>query len=161
MLLRPYVPTDAPALLDLFRETVRRVNSRDYTPTQVQAWASTEIDAAAWMLRFEGRFVVVAEINGGPVGFAELESSGHIDRFYVAADRQREGVGAALWSAIETEARRRGFPRLFLEASITARPFFESRGCRVLAPQVVTCRGEKFLNYRMELPLREEAPRVS
>ena len=29
--LRPYRPNDAPALLALFRDTIRRVNSRDYS----------------------------------------------------------------------------------------------------------------------------------
>ncbi len=155
MLIRPYTPSDATSLLSLFRDTIRRVNARDYTPEQIRAWASDEIDPGHWAMRFEGRFVVVAILDGQPAGFAELESSGHIDRFYVAADHQRQGIGAALWSAIEKEARLHGYSRLFLEASLTARPFFESRGCRVIAPQVVTCRGEKFLNFRMERPLIE------
>jgi len=29
--LRPYRPDDSPALLALFRDTIRRVNSRDYS----------------------------------------------------------------------------------------------------------------------------------
>jgi hypothetical protein len=35
--LRPYRPGDAPALLALFRDTIRRVNSRDYSPAQIAA----------------------------------------------------------------------------------------------------------------------------
>ena len=35
MFLRPYDPADAPALLALFRDTIRRVNSRDYNPDQI------------------------------------------------------------------------------------------------------------------------------
>ena len=37
--------------------------------------------------------VVVAEAGGKPIGFAELEADGHIDRFYVSADHQGIGVG--------------------------------------------------------------------
>jgi putative acetyltransferase len=48
------------------------------------------------------------------------------------------------------EAQRLGLCRLFTEASITARPFFEAHGFTALAPQVVTCRGAEFVNYRME-----------
>jgi putative acetyltransferase len=51
--------------------------------------------------------------------------------------------------------RRVGLTRLFTEARITARPFFEAEGFAVLAPQVVTCRGEEFVNYRMERVLAE------
>jgi putative acetyltransferase len=151
--LRPYRPDDGPALLALFRDTIRRVNSHDYSAAQVAAWASDDIDAAAWGGRFAGRYVPVAEEAGRPVGFAELEPDGHVGRVYVAADRQRLGVGRQMLAAVVAEARRVGLARLFTEASITARPFFESQGFVVLAPQVVTCRGAEFVNYRMELVL--------
>lgn len=147
--LRPYRPDDAPALLALFRDTIRRINSRDYSPEQVAAWASEDIDTERWFGRFTGRFVPVAEEAGCPVGFAELEPDGHIDRVYVSADHQRRGIGRQLLDAIVAEARRVGLARLFTEASITARPFFEAHGFAVLAPQVVTCRGVEFVNYRM------------
>lgn len=148
--LRPYRPDDAPALLALFRDTIRRVNSRDYSPAQIAAWASDDIDTHVWFGRFTGRFVPVAEEQGRLVGFAELEPNGHIDRVYVSADHQRRGIGRQLLAALLAEARRLGIARLFTEASISARPFFEPEKFTVLAPQVVTCRGAKFVNYRME-----------
>jgi putative acetyltransferase len=153
--LRPYRPNDGPALLALFRETIRRVNSRDYSPAQVAAWAPDDIDTARWFGRFAGRFVPVAEEAGRPVGFAELEPNGHVDRVYVSADHQRRGIGRQLLAAVVAEARRAGLARLFTEASITARPFFEAQGFTVLAPQVVICRGVEFINYRMEQVLAE------
>lgn len=157
MTLRPYRPDDAPALLSLFRDTIRRVNSRDYSPAQVAAWASGDIDTARWHERFAGRFVPVAEEAGRAVGFAELESGGHIDRVYVSADHQRQGIGRALLAAVVAEARRIGVAQLFTEASITARPFFEAQSFVVLAPQVVTVRGVDFLNYRMGRVLAEQS----
>jgi len=153
--LRSYQPNDGPALLALFRDTIRRVNSRDYSPPQVAAWASDDIDTVQWFGRFAGRFVPVAEEDGRPVGFAELEPDGHIDRVYVSADHQGRGVGRQLLAAVVAEARRVGLARLFTEASITARPFFEGQGFVVLAPQVVTLRGVEFVNYRMERVLAE------
>jgi putative acetyltransferase len=155
--LRPYRPDEPPALLALFRDTIRRVNSRDYSPTQIAAWASDDIDTVRWFGRFTGRFVPVAKEAGRPVGFAELEQDGHIDRVYVSADHQRRGIGRQLLAAVVAEARRVGLARLFTEASITARPFFESQGFVVLAPQVVTCRGVEFVNYRME-PVLADPP---
>lgn len=153
--LRLYRPDDAPALLALFRDTIRRVNCRDYSPAQVAAWAADDIDTGVWFGRFTGRFVPVAEEAGRPVGFAELEADGHIDRVYVSADHQGRGIGRQLLAAVVAEARRGGLARLFTEASITARPFFEAQGFAVLAPQVVTCRGVEFVNYRMECRLAE------
>jgi putative acetyltransferase len=153
--LRSYRPDDGPALLALCRDTIRRVNARDYDPRQIRAWASDEIDTAAWAARFHGRFVVVAEGARGPVGFAELESTGHVDRVYVSADHQGEGIGRAMIAAVVAEARRLGLGRLFVEASITARPFFEGQDFTLLASQVVTLRGVEFVNYRMERVLAE------
>ena len=107
---------------------------------------------------FAGRFVVVAEDAGRLAGFAELEANGHIDRVYVSADHQGQGIGRALLAEVVAEARRLGLVRLFVEASITARPFFESQGFAMLAPQVVVCRGVEFVNFRMERMLAEPAP---
>ncbi len=97
----------------------------------------------------------MAEEAGRPVGFAEFEADGHIDRVYVSADHRRRGIGRQLLGAVVAEARRVGLARLFTEASITARPFFEAQGFMMLAPQVVTCRGAAFVNYRMERVLAE------
>lgn len=58
-------------------------------------------------------------------------------------------------SAIVAEAQRLGIARLFTEASITARPFFESQGFVVLTEQVVTLRGVDFINYRMEKKIQQ------
>src|SRR5207237_10462545 len=130
-------------------DTTPRLNSRDYSPPQVATWASDDIDMVAWFGRFAGRFVPVAEEAGRPVGFAELEPNGHVDRVYVSADHQRRGIGRQLLAALVAEARRVGLTRLFVEASITARPFFEAQGFVVLAPQVVTCSGAEFVTLRM------------
>ena len=153
--LRPFRPDDAPVLLTLCRDTIRRVSSRDYSPDQIRAWASDDIDPQVWADRFAGRFVAVAEEAGRSVGFADLEASGHIDRVYVSADHQGRGVARLLLSAVVEEAQRLGVARLFTEASITARRFFESQGFVVLIQQVVTLRGVEFVNYRMERVLTE------
>jgi putative acetyltransferase len=68
----------------------------------------------------------------------------------VSADHQRCGVGRAMLAALVVEAGRLGVARLFTEASITARPFFERQGFTLIAVQEVACRGALFVNYRME-----------
>lgn len=148
--LRSYRPSDALALLELFRDTIRRINSRDYNAEQIAAWTSDDIDSHAWAARFESRFAIVAEIADQLAGFTELEPDGHIDRFYVSADHQGVGVGKALINAIVAEAERAGMTRLSLEASITARPFFASQGFSIIAQQTVVVRGIEFVNFRME-----------
>ena len=152
--LRMYHPDDAPALLELFKDTVRRVNCRDYPPGQIAAWSSEEIDRAKWAARFAGRHVLLAEAADGRIaGFGELEPDGHIDRFFISADHHRKGIGRQLMTALQAEARRIGLTTLRLEGSITARPFFERMGFETLARQSVPCRGTELVNFRMEMRL--------
>ena len=73
----------------------------------------------------------VAEIAGRPVGFAELEADGRVGRVYVSADHLRRGIGRVLLAEVIAEAARRGLPRLTVDASPTARPFFEALGFAV------------------------------
>lgn len=149
--LRPYRTEDAPQLLHLFRDSIRRVAAADYSPEQIRAWAPDEIDMDVWAQRFAGRFVVVAQVSDQLVGFAELEPDGHIDRVYVSADHQRQGIGQMLLRAVIQQAQHQGLALLRVEASITARPFFEAQGFTVITRQVVTCRGVELQNFRMQL----------
>lgn len=162
--VRRYELRDAPLLLDLFRDTIRRVNSKDYSPAQIAAWASDEIDPEAWANRFTGRLVLVA-VSAIPEsklpdskptprfrlgGFCDLEPSGHLDRFYVSADCQGLGIGRLLFEHLQAEIRDWPIDRIWTEASITARPFFERIGFELIRPQTVLCRGVEFLNYQMQ-----------
>jgi len=150
--IRAFRPDDATAVVALFRDTVRRINSRDYSPEQVWAWAPDEIEQS-WIDKLARRFTLVAETGGQIVGFGDLEADDRLGHLYVQADHQGRGVGRALLEALEAEAMRRGCQVIHTEASITAKPFFERQGYRVLREQVVVCRGVEFVNYRMEKAL--------
>src|SRR5262249_40612326 len=118
------------------------------------------MDRDRWARRLSGTFTFVAVEGGEVVGFGNLEADGHLDCLYTHAHYQGQGVGTALVAAMEAKARELGLTRLFTEASITARPFFERRAFRVLQPQQVECRGSWFTNYRMDKPL-ELSPAVA
>jgi putative acetyltransferase len=148
--VRRYTPADLVGLISLFRDTVRRINCRDYSDQQVLTWAPDHIDPQQWSRRFETKAVRVAELEGAAVGFVEVARDGQIDMLYVHADHQGEGIATALLRAAEAWAQTRGLARLFTEATITARPFFERRGFRVIAPQRVIRRALEFINYRMD-----------
>ncbi len=153
--LRPYRAEDAATLLALFRDTVRQVNSADYTPRQIRAWASDEIVLADWTMRFEGRLAYVAEWDGLSVGFTDMDSHGHIDRFFVSSKHQRRGIGRALLAQVIDDAQQLGLPSMTADVSITARPFFEAHRFRVLMQQTVQSRGVDFTNFRMERTIGE------
>jgi putative acetyltransferase len=151
--IRRYSSNDLAGLVALFRDTVRRINRRDYSDQQVMAWAPDNIDLLLWGRRFENKAVRVADLDGTPVGFVEIARDGQIDMLYVHADHQGQGIASALIRTAEAWAQTRGLQRLFTEATITARPFFERRGFRLIAPQRVIRRALEFINYRMDKQL--------
>jgi putative acetyltransferase len=148
--IREYRASDVDILIELFRNSVRNVARHDYTHEQVLAWAPDNIDCEPWAKKYENRQAWIAQVDGVPAGFSDLEPDGHLDMMFVHADYQRIGVASALLCKVETVAKERGLSRLYSEVSITARPFFELRGFRVIAAQTVTKSGQEFLNYRME-----------
>ncbi|HRX82901.1 MAG TPA: GNAT family N-acetyltransferase [Pirellulaceae bacterium] len=153
--IRSYKSDDAAELLGLFRSTVREINSVDYDPVQIGAWASEEIDIQEWHIRFAGRFAYVALLDGRIVGFADMTTDGYLDRLFVSAQHQRQGVAKTLLAKLKSDASRSGIAEISTEASITAKPFFEASGFAILRKQTVVCRGVKFTNYRMVLTMME------
>lgn len=150
---RPYHDDEADLLWQLLHDTVHQVNCRDYSSRQLQAWAPDTIDLSKWSERLRRTRPIVVEHRDSLVGFAELEPSGHIDCFYVHVDWQRKGVGGFLLNAVEQSACEQKIASLYTESSITARPFFQSRGFILEKEQTVTLRGSEFINYRMSKQL--------
>ena len=152
--IRDYDADDAPQIVRLFYETVCSVNRADYSEEQVRAWAPGVPDPEEWHARMADRRTLVAEEGGEVVGFAELEEDGHLDMLYVRGDSVGRGVGRRLYRAIEREARGRGLGQIFTEASVTARPFFERQGFRMVRERTVVRRGVELTNFAMQKPLR-------
>ncbi len=148
-IIRPRMDDDAPALAEIFRRSIREVASQHYRPAQIEAWVRFADETDAWRDRMRSRQVWVAENNGKPLGFIQFEPPDHIDLTYVHPEHQRRGIASALVAKVESVARANGVPVLLVEASITSRPFFAACGFEIIAPQIVTARGQDFLNYRM------------
>lgn len=142
MTLRPYRPADCPHLAELFTSTVHTVCARDYTQVQLDAWADGQVDLAAWNTSFLAHTTLVAVEGGSIVGFADLAPDGYLDRLYVHKDWQRRGVASALCDALSGAK--------VTHASLTARPFFEKRGWRVVKEQQVERHGVLLTNFVME-----------
>jgi putative acetyltransferase len=128
---------DRPVLRRLFAETVRAINATDYSAEQVEAWASVPVDLEGCPDRLGSRSVFVAELGCEILGFTTFDTDGHLDHLYVHHRFQKHGVASALLLKIEEEAVSRGINRIFTDASITARPFFENVGFRLINQRTV------------------------
>ncbi|OWV70990.1 acetyltransferase [Rhizobium sp. R634] len=151
ILIRPYVPHDVDATIEIFLRSIREVSSKDYSAAQIDAWAKVE-DRSLWAERRMSRPGWIAEIGGKPVGFSDLTGDGCLDMMFVHPEFQGVGVATRLLRRVEEEALRLGYSRIYTEASRTARPFFERKGFRMVARQIVEKRGQSLENFLMEKP---------
>ncbi|MCM1532416.1 MAG: GNAT family N-acetyltransferase [Bacteroides sp.] len=148
MHLRPYDSDDLEEILQLFYETVHRVNIRDYSEEQVNAWASGRVNREDWDASLRNHISMVAVDNGKIVGFGDMDSSGYLDRLYVHYAHQRKGIATVICNRLESLAKA---DCITVHASITARPFFEKRGYKTLAVNTVKRNGVPLTNYLMQL----------
>jgi putative acetyltransferase len=126
--LRPFLPADAPLLREIFRDSIEEFTADDYTEAQQEAWVSAADDVGDFGRKLSGQLTLVATLEGSPVGFASLEGKDKIDMLYVHPAVSGQGVGAMLIDALEKLAGARGAARLVVDASDSARGFFEKRG---------------------------------
>jgi putative acetyltransferase len=151
--LRPYLAADAALLREIFRASIEQLTGEDYTPAQQNAWASAADDEAAFGKRLGSHLTLVATLAGSAVGFAALASGNRIDMFYVHPAAAGQGVGTMLIDALEKLAGSRGAAMLAVDASDSARGFFEKRGYVARQRNSVLAGGEWLANTTLHKPL--------
>lgn len=162
MFIRKYDSSDCESIIRLFYDTVHAVNAGDYTKEQLNAWTGgAETDR--WDHSLLEHFSIVAVEDEIIVGFgdADLNCSGresadlkadecgeicYLDRLYVHKDYQRRGIASAICDFLE----QRAGGNVVTHASITAKPFFEKRGYKVIKEQYVERCGILLKNYVMK-----------
>lgn len=126
--LRPFLAEDTPLVAEIFRESIMELTADDYSKAQQEAWISRVDDLEAFAKRLGSQLTLIATLQGSPVGFASLGNGGKIDLLYVHPAAAGQGIGAMLTDALEKLAANRGADKLIVDASDTARGFFEKRG---------------------------------
>lgn len=141
--IRQYQQQDGQALCDIFISSIKEVASRDYSLSQITAWA--QVDDERWQKKLATSWCRVAVMNAKPVGFITVIGT-YIDLLFVAPECIRQGVARALLAELFIQMPGCKFS---VDASITARPLFEHAGFQVIRQQCVETRGERFINFHM------------
>ncbi len=147
MIIRSYKQTDCVGMYALFCDTVRAVNCADYTEEQLAALTSADISLEEWDRAFTENYTVVALENGNMIGFGEVDKTGRIEKLFVHKDFLRRGIGSAICDMLEQNFWE---GKITVHSSITAKPFFESRGYTVVKEQFAVCNGVRLTNFVME-----------
>jgi putative acetyltransferase len=151
--MRPMLPTDVPLLAEIFRASIEELAGDDYSTAQQEAWASAADDGEEFGARLAAELTLVATYAGAAIGFASLKDNTQIDMLYVHPAAAGQGVGAMLCDALEKLAAARGSKQLSVDASDTARGFFERRGFIAKTRNTVSLAGEWLANTTMVKPL--------
>lgn len=151
--LRPFLPDDAEVLAEIFRASIKDLTGEDYSEAQQQAWASIADDGEAFARRLGHQLTLVATLEGSLVGFASLGPAGKIDMLYVHPAAAGQGVAALLIDALEKLAGARKAEKLIVDASDTARGFFEKRGYVAQQRNTITVGDEWLANTTLHKTL--------
>lgn len=145
MIIRKYQPSDCKELTKLFYNTVHNVNAKDYTKEQLDVWATGKVDLEKWNESLQEHFSIVAVDDEIIVGFGDIDKTGYLDRLFVHASYQRKGIATAICNRLEQAVQ----GDITTHTSITAKPFFEKRGYRVVKEQQIERQGIFLTNYVM------------
>ena len=145
LLIRHYVSSDCTYLASLFYETVHTVNAKDYSKEQLAALAPSIPNLTLWNKSFLEHTTLVAIKHNKVVGFGDIDSFGYIDRLFVHKDYQRQGIASLLCDKLE-----KNYQKVTTHASITAKPFFQSRGYVLVKEQQVVRDNISLTNFLME-----------
>lgn len=153
--MRPYrlaTANDVSALAALYRDAALTLGPQVYTPAQVQAWAGSTDDAAAFARYILEADTWLTEDDAGPRGFCGIAMHGgvgEVHSLYVCAALTRQGVGTALLAHAMREARSNAARRFEAWATPFSRPLFERAGFALERVAREPYQGVVFDRFRM------------
>ncbi len=150
IILREGSQDDLPEMLQLFQDTIITVCKADYSADQLNAWKSGAENRERWDSVIREQYIVVAEAENTIAGFCTLDQGNYIDLLFVHKDYQHQGIASQLYQSIEKEAFRKNQKFITANVSKTAKPFFESKGFKIIQEQTVSVKGIELTNYKME-----------
>lgn len=144
---------DYDRITQLFRDTILNVNIRHYSPEQVRVWSNRVKDKPRWLRKITDQYFLLIEEADELWGVGSITPDGYLDMMYVSHLQQGKGIARMLVEKLEAFARQKQVAVIRSDVSLTARPFFERMGFRVVTPQKVEMDGLIFDNFVMEKEL--------
>ena len=138
--LRPFEPGDGEALLAVHQAAIQ-ATSEFYSQAERDSWA-TGLEAARYAQIYaeDEKCIVAVDPKGHPVGFCSYAED-EIRGLFVHPDLQGKGIGRALLNSVESALLNAGRWPIKLEATTSARAFYEKSGYKVLEETMGDSRG--------------------
>src|SRR5690606_24223639 len=112
-----------------------------YTGEQIQAWAPRDLNPGLWAAKMREIQPYIVELDGQPVGYADLQTNGYIDHFFVSGQHPRRGVGSLLMTHLIAESKLRHIDVLTSDVSRAAQTFYRKFGFEIVEERQLVVRG--------------------
>ena len=130
MRIRKATVEDARTISRIHSDTIRYVNSKDYTPKQIREWIPINRTARIRELLKGGKLYFLL-IDGDVVGVSSLMlKESELGSLYVKHSAHGKGYGGRLLRYVEGYAKRHGIRTLRLHSTTTAYAFYKDHGYR-------------------------------
>lgn len=147
--IRKFNPSDAEALAEVYRDSVRGIGPQAYGPGQIAMWSGWPDNREEFDACLALGLTLVAEVEGRPVALGQLHPVDHVVLLYCSTAHARQGIATALYARLEEHAFASGVTELSTNASRISRPFFERHGYAVIKTEVAHRSGVDFERFKM------------
>lgn len=144
---------DLPSILHLFTTTIATSCRDDYNEEQIKAWQSTSQNHERWLKAIDEQYFVLAASQNDIVGFSSLDHGSYIDFMFVDHAHAGQGIAKLLFEALKKQAIEEKTQVLTVNASLTALPFFQRMGFKIIEEHNPVINGISFTNYFMKKSL--------
>ncbi len=130
--IRTATLADAEAIWQLHNRSVLALCAADYSQEQLANWVAHST-LARQQERLQQHRVFVAEQDGQLIGFVRWNpATNELCSLFVDPDFVRRGVATVLMETVSEDARACGVTQFWLDASLTAVPFYQATGWQTI-----------------------------
>ncbi len=144
MAIRPYQPSDAERLAEIFRLAVTHIGPQAYTPQQVVAWAAGAGDPQSFGRRLSQGSCLILEKATKAIAFGQFIPPDDLAMLYCHPSFARLGYATRLCEELEFIASKNRTSTLYTKASELSRPLFQKQGYKTIDQETVTLAGVAF-----------------
>ena len=112
-------------------QSIKQINSKDYTPRQIRAVTKNRtVKRYKYLMKMGEKFFVVTRVNK-IVGFCSIKKN-EIVKLYVHPKEMLKGIGAKLLMHIEKYAKKNKIKEIILKSTTTAMNFYTKKRYRIV-----------------------------
>lgn len=146
--LREARTEEIPLIKILFSETILTTGKNDYSSKQLKVWSTIENEEYWNNLIMENRTIIALK-NNEVIGYSILMTPNYLNHLFVHKNYIRKGIASCLLEDVINFLQENGKNKLYTDASITAKPFFEKFGFKQTKENSVIKNGESLTNFTM------------